>query len=73
MSEWLLQAMLLERFGPRLTMAQLAGVLGVTSQSLYNMVSENRAPVRTYTDVGRRWADVRDVARHLEECRSRAR
>ncbi len=68
----MLQAMLFEQYGPRLSMDQLAQVLGVSRGGLYNMVSAGNCPVRTYLDCGKRWADYRDVAEHLDVCRSTA-
>ena len=69
---FLTQAYLLEKYGPRLGMEQLAEVLGVSKRSLYNMVSDPRFSLPTYVDCGKRWADYRDVATHLDHCRDRA-
>ena len=68
----LTHAMLMDRYGPRLSMEQLAEVLGVHRGTIYNMISAGTCPVRTYLDVGKRWADCRDVAEHLDSCRLRA-
>ena len=64
----LTQAYLLEKYGPRLSVEQLAQVLG----TLYNTISAGTAPVKTYCDGGRRWADFRDVAEHIDRCREQA-
>jgi predicted DNA-binding transcriptional regulator AlpA len=66
------QALIFETYGPRLSMDQLAQVLGVSKQSLYNQISAATCPVRTYLDGGRRFADYRDLAEHLDACRARA-
>lgn len=66
------QAMIVEKYGLRLNVEQLAEVLGVTKASLYNMFSGGTCPVKTYLDGGKRWADYRDVAEHLDRCRELA-
>lgn len=63
------QAFIVEKYGLRLNVEQLADVLGVTKPSLYNQFSAGTCPVKTYMDGGKRWADYRDVAEHLDECR----
>lgn len=37
--------------------------------ALYNQMSAGTCPVKTYMDGGKRWADYRDVAKHLDDCR----
>ena len=66
-------AWLLERYGPRLNLEQVAEVLGMTAGAVRNQISAERFPVPTYLDQGRRWADARDVATYFDECRARAR
>lgn len=63
------QAMIFERYGARLGVEQLAEVLGITKGAVYNQISAGTCPVRTYLDQGKRWADFRDVAEHLDEMR----
>jgi Helix-turn-helix domain len=63
------QAFIVERYGLRLTAEQLAEVLGITKPSLYNQISAGTCPVKTYLDGGKRYADYRDVAEHLDACR----
>lgn len=67
------QMLIAERYGPRLGVAQLAEVLGVSKGSVYNQISAGTLPVHTYVDQGKRWADYRDVAEHLERCRAAGR
>lgn len=69
---FLTQAFLLERYGPRLSTAQLAECLGLAEGTVRNRISSGRLPVPTYLDNGSRWADYRDVSQYLDECRSRA-
>lgn len=66
------QALVVERYGFRLNTDQLAEVLGITKPALYNQFSAGTCPVRTYLDSGKRWADYRDVAAHLDACRLQA-
>ena len=68
----LTQAYLLEKYGPRLSVEQLAQVLGVAKGTLYNTISAGTSPIKTYCDGGRRWADFRDVAEHIDRCREQA-
>jgi predicted DNA-binding transcriptional regulator AlpA len=67
-----MQLMLLESYGPRLNIEQLAKVLGITKGAVYNQISAETFPIATYLDGGKRWADCRDVAEHFEHCRQRA-
>jgi predicted DNA-binding transcriptional regulator AlpA len=62
------QAFIVERYGLRLKIEQLAEILGITKGALYNQISAGTCPVKTYMDGGKRWADYRDVAAHLDEC-----
>jgi len=66
------QAFIVERYGLRLNVEQLADVLGVTKGALYNQFSAGTCPVKTYMDGGKRWADYRDVAAHLDQCKELA-
>lgn len=66
------QAMVVEHYGLRLNAEQLAKVLGITKASLYNQISAGTCPVKTYLDGGKRFADYRDVADHLDACRQQA-
>lgn len=63
------QAFIVDRYGLRLKAEQLAEVLGITKAALYNQISAGTCPVKTYVDGGKRWADYRDVAAHLDQCR----
>lgn len=65
----LTQAYLLERYGPRLSIDQLAQVLGMAKGTIYNQISAETFPVPTYVDAKQRWADYRDVAEYLDRCR----
>jgi AraC-like DNA-binding protein len=69
----LTQAYLLENFGLRLTVDQLASVLHMARNTVYNQVAAGTFSVPTYVDGGKRFADYRDVAKYLDECRERAR
>lgn len=62
------QMMVAEHYGLRLNVEQLAHILGVTKGALYNQISAGTCPVRTYLDGGKRFADYRAVADHLDAC-----
>lgn len=72
MSALVKEAWLLERHGVRLSMQQLADVLQLSRATVNNRLSEGTLGVRTYLDGGRRFADARDVAEHLEALRESA-
>ena len=67
-----LQAFLLEKYGPRLNTEQLAEVLGWSKQTLYNHFAAGTCPVKTYTENGKRWAAFQDVAEYFEMARQAA-
>lgn len=66
------QAFIVERYGLRLNVEQLSEVLGISKGALYNQFSAGTCPVKTYMDGGKRWADYRDVAAHLDDCKKLA-
>lgn len=66
------QAYLLDKYGPRLNMAQLAEVLGLEPGTVLNQVSAGALQVKTYREGRHRWADYRDVAEHLDRARALA-
>lgn len=68
-----LQALVFDKYGPRLNVEQLAEVLGLSKGAIYNQISAGTIPVKTYLDAGKRWADFRDVAEYFDEVRSAAR
>lgn len=66
------QALVFEKYGARLGVTELAEVLGYTKGALYNQFSAGTCPVKTYLDGGKRYADFRDVAAHLDSMRALA-
>ena len=60
------EAFIVQKYGLRLNAEQLADVLGITKPALYNQISAGSCPVKTYLDGGKRWADFRHVAEHLD-------
>jgi hypothetical protein len=73
MSSFLTQAWLMDRHGLRLDLEALAKVLDSTPANLRRRISANDFDIRTYIDGGKRWADVRDVAKYLDDKREQAR
>lgn len=69
---FLTTAYLLERFGPRLGIDDLASVLGMSKGTLHNRIYRGQIELATYLDGGKRYADVRDVADYLDLMRGRA-
>lgn len=72
MSSLVTQMIVTEKYGLRLNTAQIAEVLGITKAAVLNKVSDGTMPIKTYMDAGKRWADYRDVAEHIDGCRARA-
>lgn len=69
----MLTAYLMERYGPRLGREELATVLGITPRTLENKFYRGDLGVPMYKDSGKLWADCRDVAQYLDECRAKAK
>lgn len=69
----LTQVIVAEKYGPRLTLDQLAEVLGMAKNTIYNQTSAGTFPIPTYIDGNKRFADYRDVATYLDSCRERAK
>lgn len=73
MSSLVTQMIVAEKYGLRLSMEQLASVLGISKGTVYNQLSAETFAIPTYLDSGRRWADYRDVANHLDKCHELAK
>lgn len=68
----LLQAMLFEKYGGRLTVKDMADELDRAEGTIYNQVSAGTFEIPTYVEGGKRFADVRDVAAHFDKARKGA-
>ena len=66
------QALVVERYGFRAGVDQLAEILGITKGAIYNQLSSETFPIKTYVDGGRRYADYRDIADHIDKCHEAA-
>ena len=64
---------LMEQYGPRLSMEQLAQVLGLAVATLHARIARGELAIPTYVDGKMRWADTRDVAEYLDRKRQEAR
>ena len=60
------RAALIDKYGLRLSMEQLAEVLGLHPSTIYNMLSKDEMPVRTYKEGSRRFASYEAVADYLD-------
>ena len=72
MSSLVTQMIVVEKYGMRLDSKQLAALLNITPGALLNRISDGDLPIPTYKDGGKRFADYRDVAEYIDNCRSRA-
>lgn len=66
MSKLTTQAMIVDRYGLRLSMDQLAEILAISPGSLYNMISSGELPIRTYKEGHRRFVSYEAVAEYLD-------
>lgn len=64
---------LIERYGPRLHVEQLAEALGSTPMAIHRRISDGTLGIPTYLDNKKRWADARDVADYFDFMRAEAR
>ena len=69
----LTQMVLIEKHGLRVDLETLANIVGTKPTTLRNRVSDQTLEIPTYVDVGKRWADTRDVAEYLDARRAEAR
>lgn len=67
------QMFVVEKYGLRLDVSQLAQVLGITPGTVLNRISANTFDIPTYIDNGKRYADYRDVAEHFDRIRFKVR
>ena len=67
-----MQAFVFERYGPRLNVAALADLLGMSQGALHNQRSAGTFPIKMYLDAGKLFADYRDVAEHFDALRKLA-
>ncbi|QPS78582.1 hypothetical protein EZI45_19195 [Delftia tsuruhatensis] len=72
MSSLVTQMIVAEKYGVRLDSKQLAELLSMTPGSVLNSISGGDFPIPTYKEGGRRFADYRDVAEYIDNCRPRA-
>lgn len=64
---------LMEKYGPRMTIAQIADALSVSEKTVRNRIARREFPIPVYPDFGSTFADARDVAAYLDACRERAK
>lgn len=65
------QAYIVEKYGLRLTIEQLAEALGLAKNTIYNQIAAGTFGVKTYLDGKQRWTDYRDLAEYLDSVRER--
>lgn len=66
------QMFLLEKYGMRLTVEQLAEVLGTSPLAIHRRICEDSLGIPTYLDGKKRYADIRDVATYMDSMREAA-
>lgn len=69
----LTRAFILERYGVRLTMAQLATLLAMSEGTIRNQVSAETFPIPTYKEGAARYAAYDAVAEYLDCMSEKAR
>ena len=60
------RAMIADRYGMRLSMQQVAEILDLTPNTVYNMIVSGELPIRTYKEGKRRFASYEAVADYLD-------
>lgn len=65
------QAMVVDKYGLRLTIDQIAEALKIGKSTIYNQVSAKTFPIPTYVDGGKRYARYQEVAEYLDGCLGR--
>ena len=60
------EAIIVEKFGMRLTIDKLGEALGIAPQTIYNKIAKGEFNVPTYVDGGKRYCDYRSLAAHLD-------
>jgi hypothetical protein len=68
----LTQAGLFDRYGPRLSVDDLAAVMKISRVTINNQISDGSFPIPTYRAHGKRWADFEHVAAYFNQCREAA-
>ena len=66
------QAFIVQRYGLRLNIEDMAGLLRLEKQTIYNQISAGTFPIKTYQEGTRRYADYRDVAAYLDQMQALA-
>jgi hypothetical protein len=69
----LTRAFILEKFGPRMTMGQLATLLAMSEGTIRNQVSAETFPIPTYKEGAARFAAYDAVADYLDTMSEQAR
>ncbi|MFM0479086.1 hypothetical protein PQQ81_01005 [Paraburkholderia strydomiana] len=69
----LTRAFILERYGVRLTMGQLATLLAMSEGTIRNQVSAETFPIPTYKEGASRYAAYDAVAEYLDKMSEQAR
>jgi predicted transcriptional regulator len=69
----LTRAFILERYGVRMTMAQLAALLVMSEGTIRNQVSAETFPIPTYKEGAARYAAYDAVADYLDAMSQKAR
>ncbi|MFM0250625.1 hypothetical protein [Paraburkholderia sediminicola] len=69
----LTRAYILEKFGPRMTMGQLATLLAMSEGTIRNQVSAETFPIPTYKEGAARYAPYDAVAEYLDAMSEKAR
>lgn len=66
------EAIIVEKYGLRLSVEQLSDALGIAKNTIYNQIAQGTFKVKTYVDGGKRFADYRDIATYLDSQRASA-
>ncbi|WP_175994438.1 hypothetical protein [Burkholderia vietnamiensis] len=69
----LTRAYILEKYGPRMTLAKLAQLLLISEGTIRNQISAETFPIPTYKEGAARYASYDAVADYLDNMSNKAR
>lgn len=63
------EAIIVEKYGLRLTTEQLGKCINLATNTIHNRLAKGDLPIHSYVDGKFRYFDYRDVADYLDRCR----
>lgn len=67
------EAIIVEKYGLRLTVEQLADAFNLAPNTIHNRIAKGEFSIPSYVDGKKRFFDYRDVAQYLDHLREQTR